>query len=825
MIPCASLLPGHVVLGKGLRLQVGARPLYDSVRLRVLSAAHGPAPSATLTLHPVQWIVPAEARGWRDEGEGEEDEARAFLEGGLGHTEEMREQQQGADGEQAAVGSRRQQQVMAALQEWIVAEAARIGSSDSSSDVVLADGTLLCLRVGQQEDTALEKDKTHQTFLLAVHPSSLPGAPPPNPPLYVAPNSSSAPPTLLLGPRPVPRAWLVDDPLNLGLHAPASPSTGSNSSIGGRDAELARCRAYLSSTLDPLAAAARVAAGVSPPGVLLVHGQPVSGKTALCRALAAECARAWGTAAVWVDCAGLRGGKMAAVLSALTEAVQRARAAAPALLVLDGLDALAPAENEDAGDANLQAAEIAEHVVGLLRAQRAWVGDAEAALARAGVGAGGSMARLLVRGREEEGVSSMESSSAWALLEAAAVAGAVAVVVIARGSGEVHASLRRPGGIEALVEVPPLDTKGRVAVLRALLRKHLGWEEQGEPGGGQVDLVALSARLEGCTPTDLELLVARILHASAARRLDCSGRSTRRRKHPPLAPTPTAPSLSPQVVEEALDGFAPAALRNAKLATSDTTWADVGGLHAVKEEIRDVLEMPVRFAPLYSRLPTRLPTGLLLYGPPGCGKTLLAGAVARECGLSFISVKGPEVLDKYIGASEQAVRALFARAGAAAPCVLFFDEFEALAPRRGNDNTGVTDRVVNQLLTFLDGVEGRSGVYVMGATSRPDMVDPALLRPGRLDRQLYLGFPDARERAAILCALSRRMALTPEAQGLLPAVAEAEGAELLTGADLQALLSTAQLNAVHEALRGGGLGAGAAVKVTGRHVWEALETT
>ncbi|CAN0364833.1 unnamed protein product, partial [Laminaria digitata] len=163
--------------------------------------------------------------------------------------------------------------------------------------------------------------------------------------------------------------------------------------------------------------------------------------------------------------------------------------------------------------------------------------------------------------------------------------------------------------------------------------------------------------------------------------------------------------------------------------------------------------LPVKYGRLFEATPTRLPTGALLYGPPGCGKTLLAGAVAAECGLNFISVKGPEVLDKYIGASEQAVRSLFARAASAAPCVLFFDEFEAVAPRRGNDNTGVTDRVVNQLLTFLDGVEGRDGVYVLGATSRPDLIDSALLRPGRLDRQLYCGFPDELEREDILHAV------------------------------------------------------------------------
>jgi peroxin-1 len=147
-------------------------------------------------------------------------------------------------------------------------------------------------------------------------------------------------------------------------------------------------------------------------------------------------------------------------------------------------------------------------------------------------------------------------------------------------------------------------------------------------------------------------------------------------------------------------------------------WGDIGGLHDVKAEVCDIMQTPVRFRRLFEKTPMRLPTGVLLYGPPGCGKTLLAGAVAKECGLNFISVKGPELLDKYIGASEQAVRNLFGRAAAATPCVLFFDEFEALAPRRGHDNTGVTDRVVNQLLTFLDGVEGRNGAPMCYAGGR-----------------------------------------------------------------------------------------------------------
>ncbi|CAM9343475.1 unnamed protein product [Scytosiphon promiscuus] len=257
-------------------------------------------------------------------------------------------------------------------------------------------------------------------------------------------------------------------------------------------------------------------------------------------------------------------------------------------------------------------------------------------------------------------------------------------------------------------------------------------------------------------------------------------------------------------LEAALEGFSAESLRGAGLFRSSVEWGDVGGLSGVRAELREILELPVKYGRLFEATPTRLPTGALLYGPPGCGKTLLAGAVAAECGLNFISVKGPEVLDKYIGASEQAIRSLFARAASAAPCVLFFDEFEAVAPRRGNDNTGVrlvTDRVVNQLLTFLDGVEGRDGVYVLGATSRPDLIDSALLRPGRLDRQLYCGFPDEAEREDILRAVCRKTPLSSEARDeALARVARSPKAQAFTGADLQAIIDTAQLAAIHSYL-------------------------
>jgi peroxin-1 len=184
---------------------------------------------------------------------------------------------------------------------------------------------------------------------------------------------------------------------------------------------------------------------------------------------------------------------------------------------------------------------------------------------------------------------------------------------------------------------------------------------------------------------------------------------------------------------------------------------------------------------------------------------LLASAVAGECGLNFISVKGPEILNKYIGASEKSVRDLFERAEAAKPCVLFFDEFDSIAPKRGHDSTGVTDRVVNMLLTMMDGAEGLSGVYVLAATSRPDLIDPALLRPGRLDKSLICDMPNAEDRLDILKAVTTQLKLDPavlharngSAQSLEEVARRTDG---YSGADLQAVMYNAHLDAIQDVL-------------------------
>jgi peroxin-1 len=175
---------------------------------------------------------------------------------------------------------------------------------------------------------------------------------------------------------------------------------------------------------------------------------------------------------------------------------------------------------------------------------------------------------------------------------------------------------------------------------------------------------------------------------------------------------------------------------------NEISWNLVGGLNQIKASLIESIIWPIKYKALYKKLLMKQSTGVLLYGPSGCGKTLIASALANESKFNFISVKGPELLSKYIGNSEQNVRELFSKAEKAKPCIIFFDEFDSLAPKRGHDSTGVTDRVVNQLLTQLDGVEGLDGVYLLAATSRPDLIDQALLRPGRIDTFLYIGYPE-----------------------------------------------------------------------------------
>ncbi|KAL7278137.1 hypothetical protein ACG7TL_008108 [Trametes sanguinea] len=367
---------------------------------------------------------------------------------------------------------------------------------------------------------------------------------------------------------------------------------------------------------------------------------------------------------------------------------------------------------------------------------------------------------------------------------AAPNASGVVILAAAESQAALHPQLNSSHIFKEVVNLkPPL--KREVQVLAHIVKEHMDTSDIVQDSNTPLNYTALATQTEGYSVTDLKDLVARAVHRAAIRssQLDPSDDAQQT-------------TLTPADFAAAQVDFVPHSLRDVKLQKSEVVWQDIGGLRETKRVLRETLEWPTKYGPIFAQSPLRLRSGLLLYGYPGCGKTLLASAVAKECGLNFISIKGPELLNKYIGASEKSVRDLFERASAAKPCVLFFDEFDSIAPKRGHDSTGVTDRVVNQMLTQMDGAEGLEGVYVLAATSRPDLIDSALLRPGRLDKSLLCDMPDAEERKEILEALSRKVALAPS----VDLAALAEETDGFSGADLQALMYNAHLEVVHDTI-------------------------
>ncbi|KAK6459884.1 AAA ATPase [Scheffersomyces coipomensis] len=246
----------------------------------------------------------------------------------------------------------------------------------------------------------------------------------------------------------------------------------------------------------------------------------------------------------------------------------------------------------------------------------------------------------------------------------------------------------------------------------------------------------------------------------------------------------------------ALPTVQPTAKREGFATVPDVTWQTVGALHKIRMELHMCIVQPIKKPELYLKVGITAPAGVLMWGPPGCGKTLLAKAVANESRANFISIKGPELLNKYVGESERAVRQVFQRARASVPCIIFFDELDALVPRRDTSLSESSSRVVNTLLTELDGLNDRKGIFVIGATNRPDMIDPAMLRPGRLDKTLYIELPTSSERAEILRTLVRANNTPLDESVSLETVAEDERCRNFSGADLSSLVREAGVTAL-----------------------------
>ena len=376
------------------------------------------------------------------------------------------------------------------------------------------------------------------------------------------------------------------------------------------------------------------------------------------------------------------------------------------------------------------------------------------------------------------------------LMDGLKARGQVIVIAATNIPNAIDPALRRPGRFDREIGIPIPDRHGRLAILEIYTR--------GMPVASDVDLTRLADITHGFVGADLEALCREAAMICV------------RRIFPEIDfAQATLPYESLQKLELCKDDFLaalreiePSALREVFVEVPTTRWDDVGGLEGPKRMLRELLEWPLQYGELFEQAGVKPLKGVLLCGPPGCGKTLLAQAAASATQVNFISVKGPALMSKYIGESERAVREVFQKAKQAAPCLVFFDEIDALVPRRGSgaSDAGVSERVVGQFLAELDGVEKLKGVLVLAATNRPDMVDPALLRPGRFDVVVEIGLPDEAQRLAILQVQVRGKPVAKNVD--LAALAAASSG--LTGADLGALCNRAALNAVRERIDQGG---------------------
>jgi len=330
-------------------------------------------------------------------------------------------------------------------------------------------------------------------------------------------------------------------------------------------------------------------------------------------------------------------------------------------------------------------------------------------------------------------------SQMLSLMDGLEARGKVIVIAATNRPNAIDPALRRPGRFDREIEIKVPDKKGRSDIL-AIHSRNM-------PLADDVDMVKISAVSHGYVGADLEYLCKEAAMKCLRRLLPVL--NLEEEKLPPE--TLDKLIVNHDDFQKALIEVTPSGMREVFIENPDVKWEDVGGLEEVKRELQEAVEWPMKYPGLYDKLGHKMPRGILLHGPSGTGKTLLAKAVATQSEANFVSVRGPELLSKWVGESERGIREIFKRARQSAPCVIFFDEIDSIAPIRGaGGETAVTERVVSQLLTELDGMENMHGVIVLAATNRADMIDPALLRPGRFDKIIQIPLPDKESRKSIL---------------------------------------------------------------------------
>lgn len=492
---------------------------------------------------------------------------------------------------------------------------------------------------------------------------------------------------------------------------------------------------------------------IQPPRGILLHGPPGCGKTMIANAFAAEL----GVTFIALSAPSIVSGMSGESEKALRDHFEEAKKMAPCLVFIDEIDAITP-KRESAQR------EMEKRIV----------------------------AQLLT---------CMDDLA----LEKT---GGKAVIVLAATNrpDSLDPALRRGGRFDKEINLGVPNEAVREQILRALTRQmvlsdnfdyhHLAKLTPGFVGADLSDLVstagsaAIKRFLDTLKNESTEMEIDGESALASEKVLELR-RLIKRAKEPSVTEI-AAISITTEDFFTALPKIQPSSKREGFATIPDTTWADIGALRPVREELLTAIVEPIRNPDKYERVGITAPTGVLLWGPPGCGKTLLAKAVANESRANFISVKGPELLNKYVGESERAVRQVFVRARSSVPCVIFFDELDALVPKRDDALSESSARVVNTLLTELDGLSNRQGIYVIAATNRPDIIDPAMLRPGRLETLLFVDLPEEAERAEILQTLLRNLSI-PYTDAIADVARSCEG---FSGADLESLLRRAGYAAI-----------------------------